>query len=111
MRQAGIIAAAGLYALENHIPDLKLDHQRAQKLAVTLSKHPDIEIDPQRVETNIVIFTPLAHTPQDLCNQWSSFVKVLPFGDGQVRAVLHRDITDEKLEYVINQIQKWGTSF
>lgn len=107
MRQAGILAAAGLHALENHISDLKLDHRRAQKLAVALSQSPKIDIHPQQVETNIVIFTPRVHTPQELCKQWSSFVKVLPFGDGQVRAVLHRDITDEDLEYVIDHIQKW----
>ena len=105
MRQAGILAAAGLYALKNHVEDLKDDHRRAKKLAVALSQCPGISIDPQSVETNIVIFTPTQSTPQNLCEEWLSFAKVLPFGRGQVRAVLHRNLSEDHLDYVIEQIQ------
>src|SRR5512144_1153404 len=56
MRQAGIIAAAGLYALEHHVDRLAEDHERARRLARGLAEVPGIAVDADRVETNIVIF-------------------------------------------------------
>ena len=105
MRQAGILAAAGLYALENHVEDLRGDHERAKRLARALSGCPGIEIDIDTVETNIVLFTPIEMTPNAFCDALNSSVRVLPFGDGQVRAVLHRDIGDEDLEYAIESMK------
>ncbi len=56
MRQAGIIAAAGIYALEHHVHRLAEDHGRARRLAQGLAEIPGIAVDADRVETNIVIF-------------------------------------------------------
>ena len=56
MRQAGIIAAAGIYALEHHVGRLAEDHERARALARGLAKLPGFAVDADRVETNIVIF-------------------------------------------------------
>jgi threonine aldolase len=56
MRQAGIIAAAGIYALEHHVDRLAQDHERARELARGLAQLPGIAVDAERVETNIVIF-------------------------------------------------------
>jgi threonine aldolase len=56
MRQAGVLAAAGLIALEEHPKLLARDHANARHLAQTLAKIPGIAIDPRKVETNIVIF-------------------------------------------------------
>ena len=56
MRQAGVLAAAGLIALEESPKRLRLDHANAQHLARGLAKVPGIAIDPARVVTNIVIF-------------------------------------------------------
>ena len=56
MRQAGIIAAAGIYALEHHVDRLAEDHERARQLATGLAELPGIAVDADRVETNIVIF-------------------------------------------------------
>ena len=56
MRQAGIVAAAGLYALEHHVDRLAEDHANARRLAEQLSGAPGIEIDPAAVETNMVRF-------------------------------------------------------
>jgi threonine aldolase len=56
MRQAGIIAAAGIYALEYHVERLAEDHARAQQLARGLGELPGIAVDADRVDTNIVIF-------------------------------------------------------
>jgi len=56
MRQAGIIAAGGIYALENNLERLKEDNKNAKLLAERLAEIPSVEIEPQDVETNIVIF-------------------------------------------------------
>jgi threonine aldolase len=56
MRQAGIIAAAGIYALHHHVDRLAEDHERARRLAAGLNELPGIAVDAERVETNIVIF-------------------------------------------------------
>ena len=56
MRQAGILAAAGLIALEKHTQRLKEDHDNARFLAEGLSQIPGIKIDPKKVATNILVF-------------------------------------------------------
>ncbi len=56
MRQVGIIAAAGIYALDHHMERLKEDHQNAKRLALGLKKLKGFSIDPEEVETNIIIF-------------------------------------------------------
>ncbi len=56
MRQAGVLAAAGLIALEKHPALLAKDHERAQRLARGLAKIPGIRINPEEVETNILVF-------------------------------------------------------
>src|SRR6202034_1941493 len=56
MRQAGVIAAAGLIALEESPKRLHVDHENAQRLAKGLASLPGIAIDPKKVATNIVIF-------------------------------------------------------
>ena len=56
MRQSGIVAAAGLYALDHHVERLADDHARAKRLAEGLAALPGVELDPATVETNIVIF-------------------------------------------------------
>ena len=56
MRQAGIIAAAGLYALDHHVARLADDHENARRFARGIAAVPGIEIDTERVETNIVLF-------------------------------------------------------
>jgi threonine aldolase len=56
LRQAGIVAAAGLYALDHHVERLADDHAHARVLAEGLAEIPGVRLDPDRVETNIVIF-------------------------------------------------------
>jgi threonine aldolase len=55
MRQAGIVAAAGLYALDHHVERLATDHEHARMLAEALDGLPGVELDARAVETNIVI--------------------------------------------------------
>ena len=94
MRQAGIIAAAGLYALEHNVADLGTDHRRAKRLATALAEMSSATIDVARVESNIVIFDVSGASPAEICAAVAEDVLVLPFGPTQIRAVLHRDIGD-----------------
>lgn len=106
MRQAGYLAAAGIYALDNHVARLKEDHQRARELAAVLRQLPFVEkIRP--VETNIVIFdVMLPHTAP-------SFLKILEendilaasFGPQTIRLVTHLDYRDEMHQEVLKILQ------
>lgn len=98
MRQAGILAAAGLYALEHHVDDLAQDHRRARALAEALDACPQVTVDLSSVHSNILLFTPHNSTPAEACAALNDRVRVLPFGGSQIRAVLHRDISDQDLE-------------
>ncbi len=99
MRQAGILAAAGLIALEQGPPKLANDHANAKFLAQGLSKIPGFKIDPSKVHTNIVIcdITATGMT----CGEMSCMLagrKVLANGVGpeQIRFVTHLDLTREQ---------------
>ena len=91
MRQAGIIAAAGLYALDHHVERLAEDHANARALAEGLASVPGVEIDPERVETNIVIFE-VADALALTGALWEAGVEVSPLDERRVRMVTHLDV-------------------
>lgn len=101
MRQAGILAAAGIYALENNIDNLLIDHRHAQVLKKALDNVPYVE-SIKKVETNIVI---LDLIPPITANQFISELKknnilASKFGPGTVRLTTHLDISDTDIEKV-----------
>lgn len=105
-RQAGVVAAAALYALENHRAHLVKDHTRAKRLAVRLSELPGIQLNPDRVETNILRFGLVAPSAFDLVERcYAKGVHMLPAGRRSVRAVVHRDIDDEAIETTISVVE------
>ena len=110
MRQAGMIAAAGLYAIEHHADQLSEDHRRTLTLAEVLSSCPNVHVDMSAVHSNILLFTPLTVTPDTACRALNSTVRVLPFGARQIRAVLHRDINDQDLERAAESLQAYFSS-
>lgn len=95
MRQAGILAAAALYALEHHRADLARDVTRARHVAERLAETDGIEVDVARVHSNIVRFQVGmdAGTFATRCHERG--VYMLPNGAHGMRAVLHRDLSDE----------------
>jgi threonine aldolase len=107
MRQAGSLAAAGIYALDNHVDRLKQDHQKALLIKDALVKK-DFVTDVFEVETNIVIAkiegkynaTQLAQTLKE------KNILVIAMTPALVRFVLHLDITDEMLATTITTIEK-----
>jgi threonine aldolase len=101
MRQAGILAAAGIYALERHITRLKTDHDHAKKLARLLQQIPAIQIAPQHVETNIVIFDIVDEhrSPAELvATLKEQGVLINAVGGRSYRAVTHLHITDKQID-------------
>jgi threonine aldolase len=101
MRQAGLLAAAGIFALENHIPDLKIDNDRAKEIASLLSQCHFID-SVLPTKTNIIIA--LVKTPftadQILAKFAEMGVKLVNFGGNTIRLVFHRDITEDAYEYL-----------
>ena len=101
MRQSGILAAAGIYALEHHIGRLKVDHVHAKRLARQLQHIPTVRINPQDVDTNIVIFGVIGHRLDP-----SAIVAALKqegllinaIGRNSFRAVTHLDISSAMTE-------------
>src|SRR5438093_4640208 len=104
MRQAGIVAAAGIYALDHHVERLAEDHRRARRLAEGLAEH-GLRVDPALVETNFVQIDvgALGLDAGDAIGRLArSGVRlsdtILP---GVLRAVTHLDVTDEDVEDAI----------
>lgn len=109
MRQAGIIAAAGIYALDHHLERLGEDHQNAKRLAVGLKEFKGIFIDPRHVETNIVIFD-VANTGMTGFQVAEAMKKegvlIHAVGKTLIRLVTHLDVTAEDIEKALNAFRK-----
>jgi threonine aldolase len=106
MRQAGILAAACLYALDHHIPDLKIDNERAKELGKILQSKDFVkQIKP--VNTNIIIFTLVDHVHMNdfLEKLKSKGILASSFGHQTIRFVIHRDVTPEQFVYLISIIK------
>ena len=101
MRQIGILAAAGLYALDHHRAGLADDHTRARRLADALAALPAFEIDPATVETNIVIAQTMPPAADVLERLDIRGVRLVAFGPHTVRATLHRDVSDDDLDTAV----------
>jgi len=102
MRQAGIIAAGALYALDHHRERLIRDHANAKRLAVALAPLPGIEIDPETVETNIVVFRVTRMPAAELVERLKAVdVLVLARDAESLRAVTNLNVTADQVEEAI----------
>jgi threonine aldolase len=106
MRQAGILAAAGIYALKHNIDRLKEDHEKARLLAGMLGAIPGFETDPESVQTNIiiVIVTGAGTSVEDVIARARERGVLLSMGSHNgIRAVTHMDVT-------VEEVRKAGTT-
>lgn len=105
MRQAGYLAAAGIYALDNHVERLKEDHRRAKEIAALLGDLSWVE-NIRPVQTNIVIFD--VSTPYTAAKVIEGLaakqVKASAFGPQTIRMVTHLDFTEAMLEETLNRL-------
>ena len=102
MRQAGVLAAAGLHALEHNVARLSDDHARATALADALRAHGDVQY-----ATNMIFFTPPGGVTDALPQHMAAHGVQLTGSTGTTRLVLHKDVTDEGLTTAINAFRSF----
>lgn len=99
MRQAGFLAAAGLYALDHHIERLTLDHERTAFLANTLKALPGVKyvVEP---ETNILLFdVPEIPGSEQVLDRLSAMgLKLIAFGKNRIRLIVHIDVSETEIQ-------------
>lgn len=101
MRQVGILAAAANYALENHWPLLQEDHRRAKELAKVIAQCGKLSINPDDVETNIVIFDVVkGEVSEALSVMEKEGIRMTQFGPKSIRATFHFQVGDRDAEKV-----------
>ena len=108
MRQSGVIAAAGLHALEHHRDRLVDDHRRARRIAEAADALPGFAA--ARPPTNIVM---IDGPDEDACaallaHLSAAGIHMLPFGPGRIRGVTHLDVDDEQTEHVVRTLAGWS---
>jgi len=106
MRQVGYLAAAGIYALDNHIERLAIDHTRAKIIGAALNNCPLIKnVEP--IETNIVIFNVIESINEKafISRLNDAGIQLISMGQGKLRMVTHLDFTEEMLESVVHTIE------
>ncbi len=106
MRQVGYLAAAAIYALDNHVTRLAEDHNNAKQIETVLKQVSYVKsIEP--VETNIVIFNLVDSVkPEEFIQKLKEKnILVSEMGQGKIRMVTHLDITDEMLQKVLNSLK------
>ena len=105
MRQAGMIAAGGVYALRHHVDRLAEDHDNARALARGIAGLPGIALDPAHVETNIVIFdvAGTGMTAAALAERLmgEAQVRLSVMGETRLRAVTHLDVSRKQIDTAV----------
>ena len=107
MRQAGILAAAGLVALDSMVDRLADDHANAQRLAQGLSNIQGLEVDPESIQTNIVIFDVdqnLGPSAKLIAALERQGVKVSSPGPHSIRMVTHREISGSDVDEALGRV-------
>jgi threonine aldolase len=105
LRQAGIVAAAGLYALDHNVERLAEDHENARVLAEGIASIEGARIDPSLVETNIVIFE-VSDPAAVVAGLLAEGVEVTQMGPGRIRAVTHMDVDRAGVERALDALRK-----
>jgi threonine aldolase len=106
MRQVGILAAAGLIALDTMIPRLEEDHRRARRLAEALAELPGLRVDLETVQTNLVYVETEREAPRLVEELAAEGVLALALDAHRLRLVTHHDVNDEGLEHAIRVFQR-----
>ena len=106
MRQAGIIAAGGIFALEHNVARLEEDHKHAKMLAETIADQKGLKIDPETVESNIVLFSVEDGKAELFADELLKKGIRVSRLEGKLRAVTHLDLSLEDIRYAVKNIEK-----
>jgi threonine aldolase len=108
MRQVGVLAAAGLVALESMVDRLAEDHDHARRLAAEVSKLPGIRIDLKSVQTNIVIFhvERAGGAARLVTGALARKVKIHQIGPTSIRCVTHKDVDSEDVDRALEAFRE-----
>ena len=108
MRQAGIIAAGGVFALRHHVKRLADDHANAKRLAEGLAALPGIKLDPATVETNLVFFdlTGSLDASTAVERMLAHGVRMGALGPRTIRAVTHLDVSAQGIERALDAVRR-----
>ena len=101
MRQAGILAAAGLYALDHHLERIADDHANAKRMGTRLAASSAIALDESTVETNIIVFDLVEGAPdadQLVAGAKDAGLLLFPFGPRRMRIVTHLNVSAEQAD-------------
>jgi len=106
MRQAGFLAAAGIYALDNNVNRLAEDHEHAKALGKSLERCSKVA-KVETIETNIVIFYTHTNVQDDVFVNYlkEKDILMISMGEGKLRMVTHLNFTKEMLVYVQNVLE------
>ena len=106
MRQAGILAAAGIYALDNNVIRLEEDHRHARMIAEALSETQWADIDLQRVETNIIRFNTVGQTAKLVTEKLAEAgIKCGAAGTNAIRMVASLEVDQDDVKAICNTIR------
>lgn len=106
MRQVGVIAAAGIYSLDNMIDRLAEDHDNAKKLAEGLAEIDGISVDPDNIHSNIVYFNIPSGSGQSIASNLKKRGILVNAGDPVMRMVTHYGISSEDIDYTLVALQE-----
>ena len=109
MRQVGFLAAAGIYALDNHLERLAEDHQKAKEIGDVLAS-VDYVTKVETIETNIIIFyvDEKIGTDNFIHRMKTKNILLTPMGEGRIRIVTHLDYTDEMHETLVKELKEFS---
>jgi threonine aldolase len=106
MRQSGVLAAAGLYALEHNLEHLAEDHANAKRLAMGLSELSNVSVDVSRVQSNLVFFSVSGMTGDEARQRLEAEGVRMSGSYGTVRAVTHLDVSDRDIETALEAARR-----
>jgi len=109
MRQVGVIAAPGIIALEEMVDRLHIDNQNAKRLAQGIAGLPGVVLDPDTVDTNIVLvkLVPPAPSAEELFRQLADRgVLSIPLGPDLIRFVTHKDVDETDVERLVGAFRE-----
>jgi len=108
MRQAGVLAAAALYALEHHVDRLAEDHANARRLADAVRRIEHLCLDPEQIDTNMLFFRvdPVLGTAEQFCRHLAEQgLLMLPTGPDRIRAVTHLNVTADDVDRAVTILE------